>query len=265
MSLRNKFFKEVAELCLPVATEIQAPITEVDIVSLPESAQRYLRFMGVVGRPRDWSFRMGFSGRFKMSRNAAWKACDVWQYDSGLVVFRIFYMRLRFAGLFPVIGRDTYRDGNGRMVGKLFDRFTVIDGSGPEFDIGELVTYLNDLVLLAPSMLLETAVSWETADVRSFDLALTDHGHTVKARVFIDEQGAPIDFETTDRFCEDAVDRKKLVRTRWTTPMQAYRMVDGRQLPTRGQAVWHPSEGSFPYVEFELDPGKLAFNVRPGE
>ena len=42
-----------------------APVTEADLDPLPETARRYLRFMRVVGRPRDWSFRMGFTGRFR--------------------------------------------------------------------------------------------------------------------------------------------------------------------------------------------------------
>jgi hypothetical protein len=50
----------------------------------------------------------------------------------------------------------------------------VNNGRGPEFDFGELVTYLNDLALLAPSMLLAPAVSRGPVDARSFDLSLTD-------------------------------------------------------------------------------------------
>jgi hypothetical protein len=172
-------------------------------------------------------------------------------------------MRLRFGGL-PVIGRDTYRDGRGRMVGRLLDLLTVIDGRGPEFDVGELVTYLNDLALLAPSMLLVPAVSWGPVDGRSFDLSLTDHDNTVKARVFVDERGAPVNFETTDRFCEDPADARKLLRARWTTPMEGFRSSDGRQVPTRGQAVWHLPQGEFPYADFTLIPGSLAYNIPAG-
>lgn len=35
------------------------------------------------------------------------------------------------------------RDGHGRMLGKVLDLLTVIDGSGSEFDTGELVTQLQ--------------------------------------------------------------------------------------------------------------------------
>ena len=46
--------------------------------------------------------------------------------------------------------------GRRRMLVRLLDAFTVQDGVGPEYDIGELVPYLNDSVLVAPSMLLFT-------------------------------------------------------------------------------------------------------------
>lgn len=264
MSLRNKFFKELCKLDLPVGAVPLPVVTETDLSSLPQAAQRYLRFMGVVGRTRDWSFRAGFVGRFKVKQSAPWRPCDVWQYNTSPVVTRTFFMQLRFGGL-PVIGRDTYREGHGRMLGKVLDLVTVIDGSGSEFDIGELVTYLNDLVLLAPSMLLVPAVTWAEVDGRSFDLSLSDHRNTVKARVFLDDRGAPVNFETTDRFCEDPRDPKKWMRARWSTPMEGFHDVDGRQVPSRGQAVWHLEQGDIPYADFELVPERLAYNIRPGE
>jgi hypothetical protein len=266
MSLRARFSSEIAQLGLPQPPSSPLPpVTEADLSSLPESVQRYFRFMGVVGRPRDWSFRLGFSGRFKVKQNAPWRACEVWQYNTSPAITRTFIMRIRFVGL-PVIGRDTYRDGHGRMLGKLLDRFTVIDGSGTEFDIGELVTYLNDMILIAPSMLLTPAVGFSPVDASSFDVTLTDHGNTVKARVSLDDRGAPIDFETTDRFCEDPDNPKRTIRARWTTPVSNFqRHEGGRMIFGRAQAVWHLPRGDNPYADFEVIPGSVAFNVPPGQ
>lgn len=264
MSLRARFLEEIATLGLPVVAGPLPRVTEADLEPLPEPAQRYLRFMGILDRPRDWSCRLGFAGRFKVKRSAPWRPCEVWQYNTSPVVTRTFFMQMRFGGL-PVLGRDTYRGGHGRMLGRLLDLFTVIDGNGPEFDIGELVTCLNDMVMIAPSMLLVPAVTWSAVDARSFDLSLTDHQITVKARVFVDERGAPIDFETTDRFLEDPANPKRLMRGRWTTPMEGFQGVEGRQLPTRGQAVWHLPDGDFSYADFGLVRESIAFNVRPGD
>jgi hypothetical protein len=240
------------------------PVTEADLEALPDPAQRYLRFMRVVGRPRDWSFRLRFTGRFRRSRDEGWMRCETWQYNTRLGPARIFYIQLRFYGIVPVLGRDTYVNGRGRMLIRLLDLLTVGDGTGEAYDIGELVTYLNDGILLAPAMLLVPEVRWSAAGADAFDVSLADCGRSVMARVFVDERGAPLNFETTDRFYADAKDASRVVRCRWTTPVDGFQDVGGRRLPTRGRAVWHPPEGEFSYADFTVDPETVAFNVAPG-
>jgi len=106
--------RELAALGLPTEPGpevVRDPTSEADLEQLPATAQRYLRFMRVVGRPRDWSFRLGFVGRFRRSRDEGWMKCEAWQYNTRLSLARIFYMQLRFFGFIPVLGRDTYADG----------------------------------------------------------------------------------------------------------------------------------------------------------
>ena len=74
--------------------------------------------------------------------------------DNRLGLARIFHIRILLGGILPIVARDSYVDHHGRMLVKLVDLFTLADGMGEEYDIGELVTYLNDAVLVAPSMLL---------------------------------------------------------------------------------------------------------------
>ncbi|HET6918284.1 MAG TPA: DUF6544 family protein [Jiangellaceae bacterium] len=111
----------------------------------------------------------GLAGRFRL-RRLGWMPAEAWQYNSSFGVARIFVMRQRFAGVVPLVGSDTYLDGHGRMLGKLLDRIVVADGQGSEFDVGELTTYLNDAILLAPSMLLGPATSWLAVNDGSFDV-----------------------------------------------------------------------------------------------
>ena len=266
--MRRKLLRELATLGLPGkpgGETAEVPITEGDLQPLPETARRYLRFMRVVGRPRDWSFRLGMTGRFRRSADDRWMACEACQYNSRLAVARIFYMQLRFFGWVPVLGRDTYANGRGRMLIRILDLVTVGDGTGEAYDIGELVTYLNDAVMIAPTMLLVPAVRWSAVDERSFDVSIADHGRTVRARVLIDERGAPVDFETTDRYYSDPKDPAKVTRCRWTTPIAGWQETRGRMLPTGGQAVWHPPAApELAYADFVFDPATLAFNVAPG-
>lgn len=264
MNMRGQFLREVAAAGLPNGPDRADVVSEEEIISLPRPARRYLSFMGVVGRPRDWSFRLGFRGRFRTKPQQPWMRCEAWQYNSRLALARIFQIRIRMGGLVPIIARDTYIDGHGRLLVKALDLFTIADGTGEPFDIGELVTYLSDAVLVAPSMLLVPEVSWAPCDSNSFDVMLTDHDRKVTARVSVDEKGAPLDFSTTDRFYCDPYQPKQLVRARWSTPVTGWSDLNGVPRPTGAQAVWHLPEGPFTYADFRLMPGKVAFNVPPG-
>jgi hypothetical protein len=136
---------------------------------------------------------------------------------------------------------------------------------GRAYDIGELVTYLNDGVMIAPTMLLVPEVRWSEVDTSSFDVSIADRGRAVRARVFVDERGAPVNFETTDRFYSDPKDATEVIRCRWTTPIAGWQDVGDRRLPTSGLAVWHPpNEDELAYADFRFFPETLAFNVAPG-
>lgn len=240
----------------------RTPVTEKDLAPLPEPVQRYLWAMRVVGRPRDWSFRAHFHGHFRLAGRSGWMPAEVWQYDTAPQVVRVFHMRVDVAGLIPMVGCDTYVSGHGRTQGKLFDLVPIAHTEGPETDRSELVTYLNDVVLLAPSMLLRLPVSFTAVDDRSFDLRLSDGGQSVSARVHLDGEGLPCDFSSTDRYADLP---GGLARAHWTTPVG--RWVDAsdgagrRPLATRGQAVWHLDNGPLPYLDFAISPGDVEYNV----
>jgi hypothetical protein len=262
--MRVKFFGELTSLDLPRGAGRAEPVMESDLHALPPPAQRYMRFMGVVGRPRDWSFCARWDGRFRMGPDKAWMACEVWQYNTSLEVTRIFHMRTRFAGVVPTYVRDLYADGGGHMVGKFFDRIAIADDKSQKVTIGELVTYVNDALMFAPSMLLHPTALWSPVTDDAFDVTMSDHGTTVTARVLVDADGAMKDFCTTDRFGEDPRNRRAgMVRAKWTTPVEGWTVVNGRPRPTVARAVWHYPSGEFCYVELTSDKMNVAFNATP--
>ena len=62
----GRFLEEVRAAGLPSEPPNETPLSEAGLSVLPETAARYLRFMGVVGRARDWSFRARVVGRFRL-------------------------------------------------------------------------------------------------------------------------------------------------------------------------------------------------------
>jgi hypothetical protein len=237
--LYRRLRRAVADAALPTGAGGPA-VAESDIAGLPSAAQRYLRFMGVVGRPRDWSFRVRFQGRFRIRPGRGWLPADAWQYNTAVEPTRIFVMRLRVGHLVPFLGRDTYVRGRGHMVGTLFGR-TVLDGRGDAFDHSELVIYLNDAVLLAPSMLLGPAACWTGVDDDSFEVALTDRGRTISARVWVDEHGAPVNF-VAGRY---ATLPQGLVLAPWRTPIQRWETDRDRPVPGPASVCYDLSTGPY--------------------
>jgi len=238
----------------PIATDPLAVVGDDDIGHLPDVAQRYLRYMGVVGRPRDRWFRAHLTGRFRMRASQSFMPCEVWQFDCVDPIARVFHMRIDMAGFVPMTARDAYVAGRGSMDGRLVGCVRVARGRGEEFDIGELTTWLNDAVLLAPSLLLQAPVEWTVTDEHGFGLVLHDHGRSVSATVDLDEHGAPVDFHTLDRFA-DLPDGR--VRAPWSTPTSGWHSVDGRALPGQGAAVWHLPDGELRYADFEFHHDKF--------
>lgn len=240
------------------------PVTEADLAVLPQAAQRYLRFARAVGRARDRSVHIRLHGRFRPGLDASWKALDSEQYNTAPPeTARIYRMRLPFFGI-PVQGRDTYVDGVGRMLIRPLDLFTVQDAHGAAFDLGELVTWVNDAVLFAPSMLLHPCVTWSGAGEGAFEIVVHDRGHTVTATVEVAPGGGVTSFVTPDRWFAPPGAHEP-VRTPWSTPVDGWQACGDRMLPTGVRAVWLREEGPFTYAEGTVSCEDVMWNVPPGE
>ena len=235
-------------------------MTQEDLAGLPATVRQYMHAMGVVNRRRDWSFRAHLTGRFRLQGQGSWMPAEVWQYNSAMEVARFFHMRIDFAAVVPMVGRDIYLRGKGIMQGKLLGLVTVVHTEGPETDRSELATYLKDAVLMAPSMLLRPNTSFAPVDDRSFDVTLIDAGQAVTARVFLDDDGRPVNFSTTDRYADLP---GGLVRAEWTTPIDGWQPDGDRFIFTRGSAIWQLPEGPLNYVDFRMSAGGVRYNLAP--
>ncbi len=260
-SLRRRLEHDVEPLRRVERSAARPLVAEADLGELPEPAQRYLRWMGVPGRPAATEFRARFRGGFRMKPGQRWMPYDAWQYNRIDPVTRIVRMRIDLAGVVPMFGSDTYVGRRGRMVGKVLGVVTVADGEGPEFDLGELVTFVNDAFMLAPSMLLTTATEWRPVDHSTFEIVFTDGTNTVTAHCTVDEDGRPTNFRTNDRWYAGT---NPPTRTTWSTPLGDWATrPDGRSLPRRGYAVWDLPDGAFTYVRGAFDPDSLTFDTDP--
>jgi hypothetical protein len=214
---------------------------------LPEPAERYLNYTGVVGQPWINTVRLKYTGLFRLAADKPWMPIKAEQFYT--VNPPGFHWKARFKtfGLWMVSGSDTYKAGHGHMFGKVAGLYTIFNARGPELDQGTMMRYLNEMTWF-PIALLNDYVTWQAVDDRSFDVTFTDCGKSVTARCIVDEMGRLTNF-VTKRYREN---KGSYTFDTWTTPLTEYGKLAGLNLPIRGQAVWKLSTGDLPYADLKL-------------
>ena len=214
---------------------------------LPEAAQRYMHYTGVIGKLWINTARIRYSGRFRLAADKPWlpiKADQV--YTANPPAFH-WQARLKMFGLWIMRGDDTYQNGHGHMFGKVAGLFTIFDARGDELDQGSMMRYLNEMMWF-PIALLSGYLTWQAVDDSSVDVTFTDCGQSVTARLFFGDDGRLINFSAM-RYREN---KGSFTLDRWETPMTEWGVLGGLNLPMRGQAVWKLPTGDLPYADLKL-------------
>ncbi len=256
-SFGNRFRAAVRE---GLARQGQAPlVSDADLHHLPAPVQKYLRFAGVVGRPRIRNFRATFTGEFRNGLKSPWMSFSSEQYNFSDPPARLFLMKATMYGL-PVEGLHLFRDDGATMQIKAASLLQVVDARGPKMDQGETVTLFNDLCLMAPAALINRErIQWEEVGPLQTRARFTHRGITISALLSFNEAGELTDFVSNDRFL--SCDGKTYLSYPWSTPVHGYRDLGGRRVAESADAVWHTPEGAFVYGKFKL--AGIEYNLEP--
>ena len=228
----------------------QSPVTEADLAKLPPPVQKYLRYAGVVGKPRVQNFRATFTGKFRRSPESGWMDFSSQQYNFFDEPTRIFLIESSAYGI-PFDGLHVYKGTNATMQIKIASLFQIADAKGDTMTKGETVTLFNDMCIMAPATLIDSGIQWQTIDSLTVKGSFTNAGYTISALLSFNGEGQLVDFSSDDRFMSaDGITYKNF---RWTTPVRNYREIDGRNIASRAELIWHMPAGEYIYGEFDLD------------
>ena len=223
-------------------------VTEEMLAGLPEPAQRYLRYAGVVGRPLVDTVRVRQRCRMRPAPDGMsfplvaeqWYRVEppgfIW--DATVPV-----------GCIPVVrGRDGYLDGHGLMTIKAGSLIPFVDASGPEMDQASLLRHLSEMPWF-PSAFLRERVTWEAIDDSTVRVSITDGDLRATGTLEIDAEGRLVAFRAE----RHAMVGKAFELRPWSAPTYGYGEFEGLRLPTSGAAVWTLPDGTeLPYIEVEL-------------
>lgn len=241
----------------PPYEETAAIITADLLDPLPDPVRRYLHWTGVVGQPWIHTAHIRQSGRFRQSNEQSWMPLTAEQVFTTNPPGMVWNATFKKFGLPLVHGRDTYKDGQGHMFGKVAGLFTLFDERGEKLTLGTMIRYLGELIWL-PTAFLGDAITWTAVDDSAADVAFTDHGRTVSGRMTFDDQGRPLTFETMRYMGEN----DKFERMPWLARNHEYGLRDGLNIPVRSTATWLLPEGELTYGDFSID--EVAYN-RPSD
>jgi hypothetical protein len=224
-------------------------ITEEDTAHLPEPVQKYLRYVGVIGREKVRGYRVSIDGSMKTDRERDWADVKVQQYSFTDRITRLFYLDLKMFGM-PVLGLHSYIDTKATMLVKVAGLIPVVDGKGKEMNQGETVTVFNDMCIMAPAGLIDKRIEWEPVDSLTAKATFNNGDIKISAVLYFNEKGQLVNFVSDDRFYSPT--GKTYERVRWSTPVSDYRDINGFNLASYGEAVWHFPEGDFCYARFNI-------------
>lgn len=252
-NFENKFINDYDENIKRVALQKSDILSENDILHLPVPVQKYLHYTGVVGKEKVKSVRIVFEGQMR-DKGKEWFTFRSEQYNFFDDPTRLFFMKGEMFGL-TVPGYHKYSKEKASMDVRLFGFFTVMGVDGEIMNKAETVTLFNDMCLMAPASLIDKRIKWEEIDTLSTKATFKNGNITISATLIFNSEGQLINFVSDDRY---AVSDMKSYR--FSTPLQEYIKINGVNVLSRGEAVWHYPDGEFTYgvfnlVDIEYNPG----------
>ncbi len=220
-------------------------LTEKDIEHLPLPVQKYLKYAGVINKEKVNSVKIIFDVEMREKGKDWFKATSV-QYNFFDEPTRLFYMKAKMFGL-TVPGYHRYVEAKATMDISLFGLIPIIKQSGEVMNKTETVTLFNDMCLMVPATLIDKRIQWEPIDSLTTKAIFTNRGISISAILYFNKDGQLINFISNDRI--QVSDMKQYP---FSTPVYGYKNINGINVMSGGEAIWHYPDGEFAYGKFNL-------------
>jgi hypothetical protein len=248
------FLAEAAAAVAAAARQPDAPITEADLAPLPPPVAAHLRAAGVLGHRRANVARLRHGGRFRTSKDDPWRPISgEYVLTTGTPAF-LWYGRIRLFPLVPVVARDGFALGRGRMLVKAFGAIPIVDERGPEMDQAGFDRLLAELTLVPTALLPGPHLRWEPIDEVSARALLALGGLRASMVFRRDAVTGATSLDVERGRQEGGRVVKRTFRAHASgEPLQA----GGLTLRRRLEGTWLLPEGELRYVDFVLEEARF--------
>ena len=227
-------------------------LTEDDLKPLPFPVKKYLRYCGVLNKPKVKNMKIVFDGQMR-EKGKDWFPFRSVQYNFFDEPTRLFFMKAKMFGITLTV-YHSYQNAHATMQVKLLGLFNLVNVKGVEMDTAETVTVFNDMCLMVPATMIDKRIEWTSIDSLSAKATFTNGINKISATIYFNEKGQLINFISDDRYA--ITDMK---RYRFSTPVKEYTHMNDRNIWKYGETIWHYPDGEFVYGKFIVK--SIEYNV----
>lgn len=217
------------------------------ILTLPAPVQRYFKLVLKDRSPYVRTARVAHSGTFKANRSLRWSTIKGVEYFTTSPPAFVWRGKTAF---FTAV--DMFIKEKGSLVVTILSLVRIVDGSGWQYDQGELLRWLGESVWFATNLLPSQKLRWEPVDELTATLVFTHLGLVLKYLVTFDSAG-----HLTQLECKRYMDKTHLET--WIGRMSNYQERNDVLIPLTVEASWKLPAEEFSYAKFTVD--KIDFNI----
>ncbi len=249
--MKTSIHHQVAPAQLQQSEGVQPPpdiITPTQVLGLPEPVQRYLRYVGIVGKEEPIrTVRFTQKGFMRTQPGQKWMPLFAEQLVTTNPPAFVWQATIQPFPFAHISATDRFSEGHGNMLIKLLSVIPLGNASGPEIDEGELQRYLAEVVLY-PTACLSDAIEWQVINAHSVKATVREAGVVASVVLHVNEQGQ-LTQVTADRYRQE---KGHYLLTPWSAQCSAYQEVDGMRIPTRIEITWHLASGDFTWFRVKI-------------
>ena len=238
---RSFQFKNEVEELFAQSNNISAKTFSYEQLSgLPEPVQRYFRHVLKDGQPYISYVRLTHDGQFRAGLDKEFTNIEGEQY---FTAEKPGFIWKGTTSMFTA--RDMYVADKGRLIVTLFSLYNIVNGSGENFNEGELQRWLAESVWFPTNLLPSERNQWSPIDANSAKLSFKYKAISFSYIVTFNEVGEITQMETKRFLGEEN-------REAWLCKMADYREINGVIIPMKAEVIWKLEKGEVSYARFNV-------------
>jgi hypothetical protein len=215
------------------------------LAGLPQPVQRYFRYCLKEGQKYISYARLKHAGSLRPNPSIDWMPVSAEEYFTIEKPGYVWYAELKPFKYVWLAARDTYLQGRGNVLAKLYSGVTLSNSKGNQTDQGAMIRWLSEAVWFPTALLPSENIQWEEIDNNSAKAFFTDRGRTVVGIFHFNERGEITSF-TADRFMDKSLEK-------FEERYYDYKEFRWIKVPTQINATWHLKTGNYTYAGFDVE------------